>query len=103
MKTDRFLAPSGLAGAPAVLLDGGIPRGATKRLDLHPADACRVESGVGWPPWQSRPRAQLPLILLMFSFCLSDASLLNYLPREFGLLHLWFGKGFTRIFALVVS
>lgn len=33
------------------------------------------------------------LILLVFSFCLSDASPLNYLPREFGLLHLWFWQG----------
>lgn len=67
--------------------------GATKWADLHPADPCGVVSGLGCPPWQSWPGAQLPLISLMFSFCLPDASLLNYLPGEFGLLHLWFWQG----------
>lgn len=31
--------------------------------------------------------------MVFFFFGLSDASLLNYLPREFGLLHLWFWQG----------
>lgn len=60
---------------------------------LPPADLCAAGSSAGWPPWQSGPGAQLPVVLLMFSFCLSDASPLNYLPREFGLLHLWFWQG----------
>lgn len=44
-------------------------------------------------PLAEPAQAQLPVLLLMFSFCLSDASRLNYLPREFGLLHLWFWQG----------
>lgn len=58
-----------------------------------PADLRGAVSSVGRSPWQSRPRAQLPVVLLTFSFCLSDASPLNYSPREFGLLHLWFWQG----------
>lgn len=90
--TDRILAGSGLVG----------PRGSPGwgnplwGPEVGRPPPCR-------PVWGGERRrvaslaepagGPAALVLLVFSFCLSDASLLNYLPREFGLLHLWFWQG----------
>ena len=90
MKTGRLLACRGFAGLCGSLLM------AVEWAHPHPPRpvwGTEQPVGEGSVPGRAGPGAQLPVILLMFSFCFSDASPLNYLPREFGLLHLWFWQG----------
>lgn len=88
---------------PVPLLGGGIPCGAPRWADPHPAGPCGVVSGVGWPPWQSRPGAQLPSSCWCFLFVSLMLPRSIIYPGNLGFFTCGFGKGFTQILALVVS
>lgn len=88
---------------PVALLGGGIPCGAPRWADPLPAGPCGMVSGVGWPPWQSRPGAQLPSSCWCFLFVSLMLPRSIIYPGNLGFFTCGFGKGFTQIFALVVS